>query len=120
MIADVLQEGSWGPYAAAVVSIALSSAAQILLKMVMRHQVLSLRLMLQPLFYAGFLAYGLSAILWLHVLAKLPLVVAYPMVSLNFVLVALGGAWILHERVSWNMVVGLGLIIGGIAIITRG
>lgn len=119
MTAEELQGLTWVPYIMAFFSIVLSSLAQVLLKLLMRHQLLSLRLVTQPLFYAGFLAYGLSAILWLQVLAKLPLVVAYPLVSLNFVFVALGGALVLHERVSWSMAVGLGLIIGGIFVITQ-
>ncbi|AUW95522.1 hypothetical protein BXT84_10000 [Sulfobacillus thermotolerans] len=106
------------PYITAFVSIVLSSLAQVLLKLLMRDHILSFGLLTQPLFYAGFLAYGLSAILWLQVLAKLPLVVAYPLVSLNFVFVAMAGAWVLHERISWHMILGLGLIIGGIVVIT--
>lgn len=110
----------WGPYVVAVVSIILSSAAQILLKLLMRHRTVSLNLLTHPLFYAGFLAYGLSALLWLKVLAKLPLVVAYPLVSLNFIFVVFGGSVLLHERLSWQMIAGLGLIILGILTISRG
>lgn len=106
-------------YAAAILSIVLSSLAQILLKMVMKQHVLNLQLLRQPLLYAGFAAYGVSAVLWLKVLAKLPLVVAYPLVSLNFVFVVLGGAVLLHERVHWQTFVGLGLIFSGIFVITR-
>jgi drug/metabolite transporter (DMT)-like permease len=119
MTVEDVQGASWIPYMMAFFSIVLSSLAQVLLKLLMRHQALTWRLIWQPLFYAGFLAYGLSAVLWLQVLAKLPLVVAYPLVSLNFGLVTLGGALILHERVSWSMVVGLGLIVGGIFVITQ-
>ena len=119
-VEELQQAGMWFAYIAAACSILLSSTAQILLKMLMRDQTLSVRLLTHPLFYAGFLAYGASAILWLKVLAKLPLVVAYPLVSLNFVLVALGGSMLLHERISWQMILGLGLIFSGIVVITRG
>lgn len=120
VVEELQQSGMWIAYFAAAFSILLSSTAQVLLKMLMRHQTLSLRILGQPLFYAGFLAYGLSAVLWLKVLTKLPLVVAYPLVSLNFVLVALGGSLLLHERISWQMIVGLALIFSGIVVITRG
>lgn len=120
-IAEELQTtGVWVPYLMALISIILSSTAQILLKLLMRHQTLSLSLLSKPLFYGGFLAYGISAIIWLKVLAKLPLVVAYPMVSLNFVFVALGAGVFLHEKVSWQMVVGFGLIFSGIFVTARG
>ncbi len=121
-IAEELQSPmAWVPYIMALVSIMLSSLAQILLKLLMRHQqALNLSLLGRPLFYGGFLAYGISAIIWLKVLAKLPLVVAYPLVSLNFVFVALGASIFLHERVSWQMIFGFALIFSGILVIARG
>jgi len=109
----------WLPYGLAFVSILLSSFAQICLKLLMRGRTLSIHLIGQPLFYIGFFAYGLSAILWLGVLSKLPLVIAYPWVSVNFVLVAIGGSLVLHESLSWPMILGLLLIMGGIVIIVR-
>jgi multidrug transporter EmrE-like cation transporter len=116
---SLIAEVGWGPYVAALISILLSSSAQVLLKMVMRHQSLSLHLLSQPLLYAGFLAYGLSAVLWLQVLSKMPLVVAYPLVSFNFILVALGGAAVLHEDFTWPMGVGIGLIVAGLVVVSR-
>ncbi len=117
---DLQATGMWVPYVMALTSIILSSMAQILLKLLMRHQTLNVTLLSQPLFYGGFLAYGVSAIIWLKVLAKLPLVVAYPLVSLNFVFVALGAALFLHERVSWQMLIGFALIFSGIIVIAKG
>ncbi len=116
---ELLPAMAWGPYVMAVASIILSSTAQILLKLLMRNQALTFSLLTKPLFYGGFLAYGVSALIWLRVLAKLPLVVAYPLVSLNFVLVAFGAALFLHERVSWQMVLGLVLIFSGIIVVSR-
>ena len=116
MLALALSEGTWTAYAAALASILLSSTAQILLKVVMRHATVGFHLLSQPLIYLGFLAYGLSAILWLQVLSRLPLVVAYPLVSLNFILVALGGSFILHERVGWTMLAGIALVVGGLVV----
>lgn len=115
----VWARNNWGAYGFALLSIALSSLAQVLLKLLMRTHDLGFQLLKEPLFYGGFLAYGLSALLWLKVLSRLPLVVAYPLVSLNFVLVALGGVFLLHERVDWRTVAGLGMILGGIVVITR-
>lgn len=114
-------EGSaaWIPYALALASIVLSSTAQVCLKLVMRGRTVGIHLLAEPLLYFGFFLYGVSAVLWLGVLAKLPLVIAYPLVSLNFILVAIGGAWILHERVSWAMMGGLVLIIAGIIVTVR-
>jgi undecaprenyl phosphate-alpha-L-ara4N flippase subunit ArnE len=117
---DLHSKDVWVPYLLALASIILSSMAQILLKLLVKHQSFSISLLSRPLFYIAFLAYGLSALIWLNVLAKLPLVVAYPLVSLNFVFVALGAALFLHERLSWPMLVGFALIFSGILVITKG
>ncbi len=110
---------AWVPYALAFLSIFLSSIAQVSLKLSVRNRAPGLHLLQEPIFYMAFALYGVSALLWLFVLSKLPLVVAYPLVSLNFILVALGGALVLHEHVSWYMLAGLVLIIGGIVLIVR-
>ena len=117
---DLHSKDVWVPYLLALASIILSSMAQILLKLLVKHQSFSISLLSRPLFYIAFLAYGLSALIWLNVLAKLPLVVAYPLVSLNFVFVALGAALFLHERLSWPMLMGFALIFSGILVITKG
>jgi drug/metabolite transporter (DMT)-like permease len=110
---------AWVPYAMALCSVLLSSAGQVVLKMAVRGRTVGLHLLAEPVLYLGFLFYGLSAVVWLGVLSKLPLVVAYPLVSLNFILVAVGGAWILHERVSWATAAGLALIMAGIVLTAR-
>jgi drug/metabolite transporter (DMT)-like permease len=110
---------AWVPYAMALCSVLLSSAGQVVLKMAVRGRTVGWHLLTEPVLYLGFLLYGLSAVVWLGVLSKLPLVVAYPLVSLNFILVAVGGAWILHERVSWVTAAGLALIMAGIVLTAR-
>ena len=110
----------WAPYALALGSITCSSGAQLLLKLLMRQHALGIGLLRQPLFYAGFGLFGLSALLWLRVLSRLPLSTAYPLVGLQFVLIAIGSAAWLHERVSWIGIVGLILIVSGIALVAQG
>lgn len=115
MIAGVLD--SLTPYGVAILSVFLSSTGQVLFKLLMRHRPFSLALLNHPLLYLGFLAYGVSALLWLWVLSKLSLVVAYPIISLNFVLIGLAGTLLLHEKMDWNIILGTVLILSGIVAI---
>lgn len=105
------------PYFIAFISIVLSSTGQVLFKLAVRHHPISMGLLSEPTLYAGLVAYGLSAGLWLIVLSRLPLVVAYPLVSLNFVLIGIAGQWILHEKAGWNTFVGTLLVMIGIVIV---
>lgn len=108
-----------GAYGAAALSLLLSSTAQVLLKILLRHRALSPAILHAPLLWIGLGAYGFSAVLWLAVLARLPLIVAYPLVSLNFVLVALGAHWVLQETLPWTTWVGLACILGGVWLTAR-
>lgn len=60
---------------------------------------------------------GLGMIFWLLVLQNLPVGIAYPMLSLNFVWVTLAAWGIWHEPVNLRHWSGVGLIIVGIVIL---
>jgi multidrug transporter EmrE-like cation transporter len=75
------------------------------------------RLFLQPLFLAGFVVYFLASVVWFRIVATEPLSVAYPLlVSLTFTLVTAGAVVFFHEPLSWQKILGLATILGGIVI----
>ena len=77
------------------------------------------KLFLQPLFSVGFVVYFLAAVVWFRVVATEPLSVAYPvLVSLTFGLVTAGAVVIFHEPISTRKVLGLAVILAGIAILS--
>jgi multidrug transporter EmrE-like cation transporter len=111
--------------AIAVLSIALSVAAQFSLKAgvsgedvrALLAQPLTLRSTLSVLTNAyvvgGFLLYGLGAMVWLAVLSKWDVSKAYPLVGLGFAAtVAIG--WVLGEHVTIPRAAGVALICAGV------
>jgi multidrug transporter EmrE-like cation transporter len=109
--------------ALAVFCVLLSSAAQIAMKRGMgapagadlgttyAHALTS------PMVWLGLVLYGVSAVLWLWVLSRLHVSVAYPLVSLGFVVtLALGVLW-LGEPFSWLRVAGCTLIVVGVSLL---
>ena len=60
---------------------------------------------------------GTGMALWLVVLQRIPVGVAYPMLSLNFVWVTLAARFIWHERVTARHALGVALIIAGIVLL---
>lgn len=66
---------------------------------------------------AGLLCFGLSAITWLLVLARLDLSTAYPMVALGIVVTVASGYFFLGEAVSPTKLVGVAAIICGVMLI---
>ena len=76
-------------------------------------------LFMQPLFALGFVIYFLASVVWFRVVATEALSVAYPiLVSLTFVLVTAGAAFLFSEPVSLRKLVGLAVIATGIAIVS--
>ena len=63
------------------------------------------------------LALGSGMLVWLVVLQHLPVGIAYPMLSLNFVWVTLAAWGIWREPVARRHWVGVGLIVVGIVVL---
>ena len=70
-----------------------------------------------PLVWAGLGLYGLSAGLWIWVLSRLDVGLAYPLVSLGFVFTLLVGVQWLGEPFSWQRLAGCGLIVAGVLLL---
>jgi len=113
-----------GVWLTALASIALSACAQLLMKFGMSHgrpASLSIDTLFQTLFnpwvFGGLACYGVSALLWLSVLARLPLSLAYPLVSVAIVSVVVLSALLFGEKVSVAQVFGVALVCLGVMLI---
>lgn len=74
---------------------------------------------LSPFIISGIGLYAFSAFLWVVLLSKLDLSVAYPSLSVGYVLVLLVSALFLGEQVSLARFAGVALIIVGIVFVFR-
>ena len=79
-----------------------------------------LRLLLNPWVISGFLAAFLASLAWMAAMTKLELSHAYPFMSLNFVFVIILSSLLFQEAITLPKMVGLGLIILGIMVGSRG
>jgi drug/metabolite transporter (DMT)-like permease len=67
----------------------------------------------------GLALYFLGALVWLLVLARVDVTMAYPFVGLGFILTMILGAWFLSEPVSTIRIVGTLLVVAGVALISQ-
>ena len=74
---------------------------------------------LSPLIWLGLIIYGLSVCLWLWVLSKVDLSVAYPFVGVSFLVTMAFGAFLLQENVGPMRVVGTILIAVGCVLVGK-
>lgn len=73
----------------------------------------------QPLIMGGILAYGLSLIIWIMALSRVEVSIAYPMVSIGYVLTAIAAWQFLGESLSAMRVAGISVIMVGVFIVAR-
>jgi drug/metabolite transporter (DMT)-like permease len=74
-------------------------------------------LLQSPVFWVAVVLYGALTVLWVWLLTRIPLVYAYPFVTLAFVFTPLLAMLILSERVGMGYLVGSCLLIAGLAVI---
>jgi multidrug transporter EmrE-like cation transporter len=110
-----------------LLSVLLSSGSQVLLKFGMSAPAIQLaldgaggplRIALEiassPWILLGLTCFGLSAIVWLFVLSKIPLSVAYPFVALGIAITVSAGRFLFGEAVTTARLFGVILIIAGV------
>lgn len=71
--------------------------------------------------WAGMIVYAAAVMVWLQVLSRMALSLAFPMMSLSYVLVYLGAAFWpeLDETISVYRVAGTALIMLGVALVAQ-
>ena len=110
-------------------SVSLTALAQLALKLASAHYEPAtpdsgflpglLAQVLHPLTLAAIVAYAGSLALWLIALREVPLSVAYPFAGVTIALVAVLGAVVLGEGLSWSQIAGIGLIAAGVLLLAR-
>lgn len=112
----------------ALFSVFLSAAAQVLMKIGMSQAKFhgpgdlpliqaALKAAFDPYVIAGLACYGVSAMVWLAVLSRMPLSLAYPLVALAIVMVMVFSAAVLGEPMPVGRIAGSVLVVCGVALI---
>ena len=71
-------------------------------------------------FWAAALCMGLGACCWLLLLQRWPVGTAYALLSVNFIVMLLVARFVFHECVMTRHWIGVGLIAGGICLLSLG
>jgi multidrug transporter EmrE-like cation transporter len=112
----------------AMISISLSAAAQVILKLGMVRIVAAragapgltetiTAALGSPLVWAGLFVYGASALAWLGVLARLDLSLAYPFVAVGLVVTCLLGILVFGEPSNYLKLSGIVLVAVGVLMV---
>ena len=122
---------TWLTWCLLLGGVLLNAAAQLLLKAATRHSgalvadsgQVSWAAVLQVLgavpLWVGLGCYGISVILWLGALSRVPVSVAYPMLSIGYVVNAFAAAVLFGEALSVPKLAGIALICAGVFTLAR-
>ncbi|HZQ71781.1 MAG TPA: SMR family transporter [Burkholderiales bacterium] len=97
----------------------LNAAAQLLLKAGTNAVPLGLRLAAEPHVLGGLACYVVSVAVWLVALSRVPVSIAYPMLSIGYVVNAFAAWYLLGETLSPMRLAGIGIIVLGVFIVAR-
>ena len=117
-------------FALLMTGVLLNAAAQLLLKAgtnavgafeFNRENIVpvGLKLALEPHILGGMLCYSVSLVVWILGLSRVPVSVAYPMLSIGYVLNAVIAWHLFGESLTAQKLLGIGFIVLGVVLVTR-
>lgn len=110
------------------VSISLAIAGQLLMKQGMMmfgkfpvNELLArlIPMVFQPYVFIGILCFCVSSVFWLVILSRIDLSLAYPLVSIAYIVVALFSYFVFKENVSLLRWIGILVICLGVFLVSR-
>lgn len=72
-----------------------------------------------PAIIAGLSCYVISVVIWMAVLSRVEVSIAYPMVSIGYIIAAIAGWYFFGESLSTMRVAGILVIILGVYMVSR-
>lgn len=78
-----------------------------------------LKLALQPYILGGMACYAISLVVWIMALSRVPVSIAYPMLSIGYVINAFVAWQWFGEALSAQKLLGIGFIVVGVYVVAR-
>ncbi len=76
-------------------------------------------LMQHPAILGGLACYAISVVVWIVALSRVEVSIAYPMLSIGYVVNALLAWWLFGEDVNAQRWLGIGVIVMGVVLVAR-
>jgi drug/metabolite transporter (DMT)-like permease len=75
------------------------------------------QVILNPFIWVGFIGFIGGTVFWLGVISRAPLSLAYPILALSYFLVVMEAWLILGEPLTWQLLLGVGIIFIGVVVV---
>lgn len=117
-------------FALIMTGVLLNAAAQLLLKAgtnavgafeftLANAWPIGLKLAFEPHIMGGMVCYAVSLVVWIMALSRVPVSIAYPMLSIGYILNAAIAHFWLGEAVTATRMAGIGIIALGVFVVAR-
>ena len=80
---------------------------------------IGMKVAVQPFIMGGMACYAVSLVIWIMALSRVPVSLAYPMLSIGYVVNAAVAYYWLGEDISLQKLLGIGCIIIGVVLVAR-
>jgi multidrug transporter EmrE-like cation transporter len=80
---------------------------------------IGMKIAFQPYILSGMVCYAISLVVWIMALSRAPVSVAYPMLSIGYVINAVIAYYWLGEPLAIQKMLGIGVIIIGVVLVAR-
>jgi multidrug transporter EmrE-like cation transporter len=113
-----------------LIGVLLNAAAQLLLKAGVTRVgefsfsidnaiPMGFKLLMQWPIIGGLACYGISVVVWIMALSRVPVSVAYPMLSIGYIVNAFAAYWLFGESLNAQKLIGIGVIVVGVYLVAR-
>jgi len=72
-----------------------------------------------PFILGGLACYVVSVVVWIMGLSRVPVSVAYPMLSVGYIVNAFAAWMLFGESITAQKLIGIGFIVAGVVLVTR-
>jgi multidrug transporter EmrE-like cation transporter len=80
---------------------------------------IGMKFALEPHILGGLTCYVVSVVVWIMALSRVEVSIAYPMLSVGYVVNAIAAWYLFGEQVTLERMVGIGIIILGVFVVAR-
>lgn len=80
---------------------------------------IGLKLAFEPHIFGGLSCYVVSVVIWIMALSRVPVSVAYPLLSIGYIVNAFAAAYLFGESVTAQKLLGIGFIVIGVYFVTK-
>lgn len=78
-----------------------------------------MKIAFEPHILGGLACYGISVVVWIMALSRVPVSIAYPMLSIGYVVNAIAAFYLFDEPLAGQKLLGIGFIVIGVWLVAR-